>query len=53
MIFLKILNWLKEKTKAFEDWLFEVETFMLELDERTMLIFFLMGFVSGFCVGKI
>ena len=50
---MKIVKWLKEQVQSFEDFLIRTENFLYEIDERTMLISFLFGFVVGFCAGKL
>ena len=50
---MKILNWLKKQVQSLEDKLIEAENFLLEVDERTVLVSFLFGFIIGFCAGKL
>ena len=50
---MKIVKWLKEQVQSFEGFLIRTENFLYEIDERTMLISFLLGFVVGFFAGKL
>ena len=50
---MKIVKWLKEQVQSFEGFLIRTENFLYEIDERTMLISFLFGFVVGFYAGKL
>ena len=50
---MKIIEWLKEKTERFYDFLSDANEFVIGLDERTMLISFSTGLIIGFCLGRI
>lgn len=50
---MKILEWLKEQTERFYDFLADTNEFVVSLDERVILTSFVTGLIIGIYIGRI